>query len=87
MVNLDSENFLSPYDYNNSAKLTESSYYKNGYMTIIEILFATKWKKCRIVNLGDYTGPDDPGYSIMGKVYNDEETNNLVIDDSIVISA
>jgi len=53
-INLDKKEWLSPYDYDNGAKLMEHSYIGNSYVETVAELLANEWKGDRIVWAGDY---------------------------------
>lgn len=53
-INFDKKEILSPYDYDNLAKVMEHSYQGNKFMSAVEKLLKTEWKGDRVLYIGDY---------------------------------
>lgn len=53
-INFDKKEMISPYTYDNLAKVMEHSYQENKYMAAAEKLMNTTWKGDRVLYLGDY---------------------------------
>ncbi len=56
-VNIDQEEFISPYDHNETAKLMEHSYIGNAFIAVACFLLENEWSGDRIVWAGDYAEP------------------------------
>lgn len=58
-VNIETLEWLSPYDYGNGSKLMEHSYIGNNLVEAIEMLLipGARWDKARVVWAGDYADP------------------------------
>ena len=53
-VNFDKKEMISPYDYDNVAKVMEHSYQGNKFLAAAEKLIKTDWAGNRVLYLGDY---------------------------------
>ena len=53
-VNFDKKEMISPYDYDNVAKVMEHSYQGNKFLAAAEKLIKTDWAGDRVLYLGDY---------------------------------
>lgn len=53
-VNFDKKEMISPYDYDNLAKVMEHSYQGNKFLAAAEKLIKTDWAGDRVLYLGDY---------------------------------
>lgn len=53
-VNFDKKEMISPYDYDNLAKVMEHSYQGNKFLAAAEKLIRTDWKGDRVLYIGDY---------------------------------
>lgn len=53
-VNFDKKEMISPYDYDNLAKVMEHSYQGNKFLAAAEKLMKTDWAGDRVLYLGDY---------------------------------
>ena len=60
-VNLDKNEYITSWDYNNGAKLMESCYIKNNFQTAFKNLLSTSWNGDNIIYCGDYAWED--GYA------------------------
>lgn len=53
-INFDKKEQVSPYDYDNLAKVMEHSYQGNAFIYAVEQLMKTAWKGDRVLYVGDY---------------------------------
>jgi hypothetical protein len=64
-INIDTMEWIPPYDYNNGAKLMEHSYLTNNFVEAVEFLLLddgtdkARWAGQRIVWAGDYANGED----------------------------
>lgn len=92
-VSLDTMEHLSPYAFDNGAKLMEHSYIGNNYVAAVELLLIEggRWDKHRIVWAGDYADGeklDSPLFHKKEHSAEDAEGYNLyeLLDDSKELS-
>ena len=72
-INIDTMEYVSPYDYDNGAKLMEHSYIGNTYVEAVEFLLLNdgedkaRWADSKIVWAGDYADPEEDGENLYSK--------------------
>ena len=87
-VNLDKEEYLSPSDYHNGAKLTEHCYIGNEFANAVVNLLTGRWKNDRIVWAGDYG--DEELFTPLGyknNLYNYAEDTFTEVKDADIQNA
>ena len=78
-INIDDMEHVSPYDFDNGAKLMEHSYIGNNYVEAIEFLLieGARWHKKPIVWAGDYADGEDEDGGGPNLYMEVEDTNKL----------
>ena len=86
-IALDNKQFLSPWEYDNGAKLMEHSWLKNDFVSAVEsqLIPGGLWHKTRIVWAGDYADPDNDNIKNLYQQYSSEEAEACNVSHEVKV--